>query len=94
LIASTNMLTPITSEVRMNSCRFSELSLPVRVSQSIAGPPKPDYATLHLGYELPLTVESRLVGAVGVAGLPQGIDEKAARAGIAAWEKFRENMKK
>jgi uncharacterized protein GlcG (DUF336 family) len=43
---------------------------------------------------VPLTVEGRLVGAVGVAGLPQGIDEKAARAGIAAWEKFRENIKK
>jgi hypothetical protein len=26
--------------------------------------------------------------------LPQGVDEKAARAGIAAWEKFRENMKR
>jgi hypothetical protein len=31
---------------------------------------------------------------VGVAGLPQGVDEKAARAGIAPWEKFRQNMKK
>ena len=47
-----------------------------------------------VGGGVPLTVEGRLVGAVGVAGLPQGIDEKAARAGIAAWEKFRENMKK
>lgn len=47
-----------------------------------------------VGGGVPLTVEGRLVGAVGVAGLPQGVDEKAARAGIAAWEKFRENMKK
>jgi hypothetical protein len=26
--------------------------------------------------------------------LPQGVDEKAARAGITAWDKFRESMKK
>ena len=45
-----------------------------------------------VGGGVPLT--GRLVGAVGVAGLPQGVDEKAARAGIAAWEKFRENMKR
>jgi hypothetical protein len=32
--------------------------------------------------------------ALGVAGLPQGVDEKAAEAGIAAWNKFRETMKK
>jgi uncharacterized protein GlcG (DUF336 family) len=47
-----------------------------------------------VGGGVPLTVDGRLVGAVGVAGLPQGVDEKAARAGIAAWDKFRENMKK
>ena len=47
-----------------------------------------------VGGGVPLTIDGRLVGAVGVAGLPQGVDEKAARAGIAAWEKFRENMKK
>ena len=47
-----------------------------------------------VGGGVPLTVDGRLVGAVGVAGLPQGVDEKSARAGIAAWEKFRENMKK
>jgi hypothetical protein len=29
-----------------------------------------------------------------VAGLPQGVDEKAALAGIAAWNKLRENLKK
>jgi uncharacterized protein GlcG (DUF336 family) len=42
---------------------------------------------------LPLTVNNRLVGSVGVSGLPSGVDEKAARAGIAAWEKFRESQK-
>ena len=36
LIASTSMLTPSTSEPRMNSCRFSEHRLPVRASQSTA----------------------------------------------------------
>jgi uncharacterized protein GlcG (DUF336 family) len=47
-----------------------------------------------VGGGVPLAADGRLVGAVGVAGLPQGVDEKAARAGIAAWEKFRESMKK
>jgi hypothetical protein len=36
LMASINMLTPNTSDARMNSCRFSSDILPVRVSQSIA----------------------------------------------------------
>ena len=36
LMASTSMLTPSTSEVRMNSCRFCEHIWPVRVSQSMA----------------------------------------------------------
>jgi uncharacterized protein GlcG (DUF336 family) len=47
-----------------------------------------------VGGGVPLAADGRLVGAVGVAGLPQGVDEKAARAGIAAWDKFRESMKK
>jgi uncharacterized protein GlcG (DUF336 family) len=47
-----------------------------------------------VGGGLPLAVGNRLVGAVGVAGLPQGVDEKAALAGIAAWNKLRENLKK
>ena len=38
--------------------------------------------------------EFHKVGAVGVAGLPQGVDEKAAEAGISAWNKFRASMKK
>jgi uncharacterized protein GlcG (DUF336 family) len=39
---------------------------------------------------LPLAVNNRLVGGVGVAGLPPGMDEKACEAGIAAWQKYRE----
>src|SRR5262245_5637200 len=35
-MASTSMLTPSTSELRMNSCRFCEHRCPVRVSQSMA----------------------------------------------------------
>src|SRR3989449_8838903 len=42
----------------------------------------------------PVAVANRLVGRVGVAGLPQGVDEKAAEAGNAAWNKFRASMKK
>jgi uncharacterized protein GlcG (DUF336 family) len=47
-----------------------------------------------VGGGVPLVLDNRVVGAVGVAGLPQGVDEKAAEAGIAAWQKFREGMKK
>jgi len=47
-----------------------------------------------VGGGLPLAIGKRLVGAIGVAGLPQGVDEKAAEAGIEAWAKYRENMKK
>jgi uncharacterized protein GlcG (DUF336 family) len=47
-----------------------------------------------VGGGVPLAVGGKLVGAVGVAGLPEGEDEKAGRAGIAAWMKFRETMKK
>jgi uncharacterized protein GlcG (DUF336 family) len=43
---------------------------------------------------LPLTVNNRLVGAVGVSGLPSGVDEKATQAGIAAWQKYREGQSK
>jgi uncharacterized protein GlcG (DUF336 family) len=43
---------------------------------------------------LPLTINNRLVGAVGVSGLPSGVDEKAAQAGIAAWQKYREGLSK
>ncbi len=42
-----------------------------------------------VGGGVPLAVDGTLVGGVGVAGLPQGVDEMAARAGIAAWERFR-----
>jgi uncharacterized protein GlcG (DUF336 family) len=43
---------------------------------------------------LPLAVNNRLVGSVGVSGLPSGVDEKAAQAGIAAWQKYREGLGK
>jgi uncharacterized protein GlcG (DUF336 family) len=43
---------------------------------------------------LPLTVNNRLVGSVGVSGLPSGVDEKAAQAGIAAWQKYRDGLGK
>jgi len=46
-----------------------------------------------VGGGVPLALDGRLVGAVGVAGLPEGVDEKAGRAGIAAWTKLRESMK-
>jgi uncharacterized protein GlcG (DUF336 family) len=47
-----------------------------------------------VGGGVPLALEGQLVGGVGVAGLPQGVDEKSARAGIDAWMKFRATMKK
>jgi glc operon protein GlcG len=37
---------------------------------------------------VPLAVDGKLIGAVGVAGTP-GQDEECAQAGIAAWEKAR-----
>jgi uncharacterized protein GlcG (DUF336 family) len=43
---------------------------------------------------LPIIVNNRLVGAVGVSGLPNNFDEKAAQAGIAAWQKYRESHSK
>jgi uncharacterized protein GlcG (DUF336 family) len=47
-----------------------------------------------VGGGVPLELDGQFFGAVGVAGLPEGVDEKAGRAGIAAWSKFRETMKK
>jgi uncharacterized protein GlcG (DUF336 family) len=47
-----------------------------------------------VGGGVPLALDGNLVGGVGVAGLPEGVDEKASRAGIAAWMKLRETMKK
>ncbi|MGY9107403.1 MAG: heme-binding protein, partial [Alphaproteobacteria bacterium] len=40
---------------------------------------------------VPLSVDGTLVGAVGIAGLPQGVDEAAARAGMVDWEEYRAN---
>jgi uncharacterized protein GlcG (DUF336 family) len=45
-----------------------------------------------VGGGVPLAVDGKLVGAVGVAGSNQ--DEPAAKAGIAAWEKVRASMRK
>lgn len=45
-----------------------------------------------VGGGLPLAIEGRLVGGIGVAGLPEGIDEKSAHAGIAAWMTLRTTM--
>jgi uncharacterized protein GlcG (DUF336 family) len=42
-----------------------------------------------VGGGVPLVVDGKLVGAVGVAGTPGNQDEECARAGIAAWEKAR-----
>src|SRR5438552_1889849 len=42
-----------------------------------------------VGGGVPLSLNGKLVGAVGVAGMPDGQDEAAAMAGIAAWEKAR-----
>ena len=42
----------------------------------------------------PIMLEGQLIGAVGVAGLPEFEDERAGRAGLAAWEKVRANLRK
>jgi uncharacterized protein GlcG (DUF336 family) len=47
-----------------------------------------------VGGGVPLALDGVLVGGVGVAGLPEGVDEKSARAGIEAWIKLRETMKR
>jgi glc operon protein GlcG len=47
-----------------------------------------------VGGGVPIPLDDKLVGAVGVAGLPQGEDEAAARAGIAAWERLRPSLRK
>lgn len=41
------------------------------------------------GGGVPLSVDGTIVGAVGVSGLPQGIDEMASRAGMTSWETYR-----
>lgn len=47
-----------------------------------------------VGGGVPLVVDGKLVGAIGVAGMPDGQDEAAAMAGIAAWEKVRATLRK
>jgi uncharacterized protein GlcG (DUF336 family) len=46
-----------------------------------------------VGGGVPLAVDGRCVGGAGIAGLPEGVDEKAVMAGIAAWTKFRATKK-
>ncbi len=47
-----------------------------------------------VGGGVPIAVDGKLIGAVGVAGLPEFEDERAGMAGIAAWEKVRANLRK
>jgi uncharacterized protein GlcG (DUF336 family) len=42
----------------------------------------------------PIALDGKLIGAVGVAGLPEFEDERAGRAGLAAWDKVRESLHK
>ena len=42
----------------------------------------------------PVALDGKLIGAVGVAGLPEFEDERAGRAGLAAWEKARATLRK
>ena len=42
-----------------------------------------------VGGGLPIVTDGKLVGAVGIAGLPQGMDEKAGQAGIDALQRSR-----
>lgn len=41
---------------------------------------------------VPLAVDGRLVGGVGISGLVGGQDEPAADAGIEAWQRYRESL--
>jgi uncharacterized protein GlcG (DUF336 family) len=47
-----------------------------------------------VGGGLPLVRNGQLAGGVGVAGLPEGVDEKAVHAGIAAWVTLCDTTKK
>jgi uncharacterized protein GlcG (DUF336 family) len=47
-----------------------------------------------VGGGVPLALDGMLLGGVGVAGLPEFVDEECARAGIAAWEKVRATLRK
>jgi uncharacterized protein GlcG (DUF336 family) len=42
-----------------------------------------------VGGGLPIAVDGKLVGAVGIAGLPEGVDEKAASSGLEAFDRSR-----
>jgi len=47
-----------------------------------------------VGGGVPIALDGKLIGAVGVAGMPNGQDEQGAKAGIAAWEKVRASVRK
>jgi glc operon protein GlcG len=47
-----------------------------------------------VGGGVPIVLDGKLIGAVGVAGTPDRHDEGAAMAGIAAWEKVRATLRK
>jgi glc operon protein GlcG len=47
-----------------------------------------------VGGGVPLAVDGVIVGAVGIAGLPQGVDEMAGRAGMEAWVEYRASMER
>jgi uncharacterized protein GlcG (DUF336 family) len=47
-----------------------------------------------VGGGVPIAVDGKLIGAVGVAGLAEFEDERAGMAGIAAWEKVRASLRK
>jgi uncharacterized protein GlcG (DUF336 family) len=47
-----------------------------------------------VGGGVPIVADGKLLGAVGVAGMPNNQDEGAARAGVAAWEKARASLRK
>jgi uncharacterized protein GlcG (DUF336 family) len=42
----------------------------------------------------PIALDGKLIGGVGVAGLAEFEDERAGRAGLAAWEKVRGQLRK
>jgi len=47
-----------------------------------------------VGGGVPIALDGKLIGAVGVAGLAEFEDERASRAGLAAWEKVRTTLRK
>src|SRR5262249_6903189 len=97
--------TPFHSEHQAKGKAFTSVisrQTSAAVAELITTTPNPLYRNLNnlagpghiVARRVPVTVNNRLVGAVGVSGLPSGVDEKAAQAGIAAWQKYREGQSK